>query len=182
MRKRRLELERARGRENCQRFLVDLSAAAEIREALSGDVSDRRARLDLVRDLQCRAGVPGPGFYARRVPGEESRYPLGSAAGCRGVVHAARDRRLRTELLSQLGRKTGHQGTAARCVLALFAAAYGLSGSTTVRALALKTDQQHRAGGGGGDRRGDFPHKRQLEHSRAAGNVVLHELAPGGIL
>ena len=108
--------------------------------------------------------------------------PLGGAPRGRGAVHPAGHRRLCAELLSELGGAAGHQGPAARCVLALSAPAHGVSGQAAVRASALETDQQHRAGGGGGDRRGDIPDQRQPQHPGAAGHAVLHELASRGIL
>src|ERR1700716_4464489 len=87
MRKALLEHNTRCGLETRRRFLVDLSAAVEIRKTLFGRVSGRRARVDLVRDVECRAGVPGQEVFERRIRGEKSGCFVGSADRGGGAVH-----------------------------------------------------------------------------------------------
>ncbi len=174
MRTRRLERSGRRGCESGWRFLVDLSAAAQIRQALLGVFligvlgAIMFAAANAALAYWCRNFLHGA-FIVRKIPTCCGRCPLGVVVlfTVRGIGDYV------AELLSELGRAAGHQGLAARCVCALPAIADGVSRSPAVRAPALQADQQRRIGRRGRDQRRDLNRDRQLEHRIPAGIAVL---------
>lgn len=95
----------------------------------------------------------------------------------RGPVRAARPRRLHRQLLSELGGAASHQGSETRRLLPLSTLAHRLSRQPAIGRALVQAHLQHRAGGGGGDRRSDLPVQRHADHPRIARVFVLLELA-----
>src|SRR5450631_4337036 len=106
IRNRRLERQLGRERRRSQaacHSLVDLPAPAALCAAVYRGFPDRRTRNDPVRGDEFCACLPGQGVLERRLREEESGGALEGSDSRRGAVYAARNRRLRFQLLPKLG-------------------------------------------------------------------------------